>query len=390
MKDGEDKKSGGEGFEARGGSAPDLTEDGPVDCDDQDYTESSKGEELLEKLVVGVGRLKDTEGRDDESVGVEAIAEERLLDCIFPRGGPDGGAAGEGGGADALGVKINVFCENAGERSDNCDSCEGDFDSCGSAESPVSEEIERHCNEKGHKGGFADATDKRKGEPCNWPSPHCVFAGEIKGHQCAENADHADVIGVKEDVVTETEVGHCRKDPGYQGDGGSSPDETFHDAGCAILCGLVTQDEPDGSYVGHPSGPEAERGIERTGGPEETDEVECEKGGDPAESGSSKRRRGDGRNATYIEQYRCYEQREAEGNSDDGADLRLILKPEDGEAGAESEDETNYCGKKRKAAPACGRGCGRWVVERGRHGVPEAECEGLFGAIVATSKGALM
>ena len=73
----------------RGWGAADLPEEYPVDCDGEKRADGSEGEELLKELVVGLLRLKYTEGRDDETVGVEAISEERLLDGIFEGGCPD-------------------------------------------------------------------------------------------------------------------------------------------------------------------------------------------------------------------------------------------------------------------------------------------------------------
>lgn len=237
---------------------------------------------------MGVGCLEGAEGRDDEAVGVEAIAEEGLLDCVFVGSGPDESSASEGGGVDAFGVEIEVFCEEAGKRSEDYDAGRGDFDFGGSADGFVFEEIERDCDEKSDDRGLADAANECDGEPCSGPSPHGVFMGEIKRHQRAENTDHANVVRVKEEVVTEAEVRHGRKNPGHDGDGGCAQDETLHDTGGAVLRGLVAEDEPDGGDVGDPGGPEAECGVERAGGPEETDEVEGEKGGDPAQRGSLK------------------------------------------------------------------------------------------------------
>lgn len=301
MKDGEDEESGGEGFEAGGWSAANLAEDGTVDSDDEDNAEGSEGEELLKEFVVGVGCLEGAEGRDDEAIGVEAITEDGLFDCVFPGCGPDDGAAGERGGIDAFGVEIEVFCEQAGERAEDHDARCGDFYFGGATDGFVFEEIERHCDEKSDDGGLADASNQGECEPCGGPSPPGVVMGEIQSHESAENADHADEVGMKEDIVAETEVGHCGKAPGDDSDRGGAPDEALHNGGGPVLSGPVAQKEPDGGDVGGPGGPEAECSVERAGGPKQTDEVEAEESGDPSQGGSVKRRRRNGGCAADVE-----------------------------------------------------------------------------------------
>ena len=65
---------------------------------------AAEGEELLEEFVVGLLCFEFADGRDDEAVGVEAISEEGLFDCVFEGDRPDEGAAGQGFGACSFGV----------------------------------------------------------------------------------------------------------------------------------------------------------------------------------------------------------------------------------------------------------------------------------------------
>ena len=47
--------------------------------DGEDGADGSEGEELLEEFVVGLLACECAEGRDDESIGVEAVSEDRFL-----------------------------------------------------------------------------------------------------------------------------------------------------------------------------------------------------------------------------------------------------------------------------------------------------------------------
>src|SRR5207248_1130552 len=92
--EGEYKKSGGEGFEVPGCSAANLAEEDPVERDGEDDADGSEREELLEEFVMGLLCFKFADGRDNESIGVEAISEKGLFDCVFEGDSPDEGAAG--------------------------------------------------------------------------------------------------------------------------------------------------------------------------------------------------------------------------------------------------------------------------------------------------------
>ena len=81
--EGEEEKGGGEGFEVDGRGAADLAEEDPVERDGENDADGSEGEELLEEFVVGLLCFEFADGGDEEAVGVEAISEERLFDCVF-------------------------------------------------------------------------------------------------------------------------------------------------------------------------------------------------------------------------------------------------------------------------------------------------------------------
>ena len=167
--------------------------------------------------------------------------------------------------------------------------------------------------------------------------------------------------------LAEAEVLGGGERPGDDGDEARSGDEALHDGRGGVLGRAVAQEEPDGCDIGEPCAPVACCGGEGRGGPEEAEEHEAEECGDGTEGGGAEAGGRDCRRAADGGESCRDEEREAERDGEDRCAFGRVLKPEDGEADAEGEDEADESGEEQEAAAFCCRCGSRRLPECGRH-----------------------
>ena len=286
--EGEEEDAGGEGFEVPGRGAANLAEEDPVERDGENDSDGSEGEELLEEFVVGLLCFEFADGRDDEPVGVEAISEERLFDCVFERDGPDEGAAGEGLRACTFGVGGEICFNEAPERGEDEAGGDADPEFHFAGEGGIPEEGEAEGGDERDDGALAEGSQKGGSEEERGPYPYGAFAREVAGEQGCDGEEKAERVGMEEVFFAEAQVLGGGERPGDDGDEARTADEALHDGIGRIFGRAIAQEEPDGCDIGRPRAPVACCGGERRECPEKTEEYEAEKRGDRTEGGGTK------------------------------------------------------------------------------------------------------